>query len=151
MSSSPDPQDPQIAACAACGRRNRVPSVAAGVARCAACHEPLPWMVSADDDSFEAVTAGRLPVLVDVWAPWCGPCRLVEPGVEQATQHFAGRLKTVKVNVDSAPAVAKRFAVQGVPTLLLLRDGREVARHVGAVPAAALQRWVGDHLDALVP
>jgi thioredoxin 2 len=81
-------------------------------------------------------------VLVDLWAPWCGPCRIVEPGVEQAASSLAGRLKAVKVNVDQAPKTAERLGVQGIPTLLLLRDGREVARQVGAVPPAALLRWV---------
>ncbi len=70
-----------------------------------------------------------------------GPCRVVAPGVEQAARTLAGRLKAVKVNVDQAPRVAERFGVQGIPTLLLLRDGREVARQVGAVPPAALLRW----------
>ena len=80
-------------------------------------------------------------MLVDLWAPWCGPCRVIEPGVEQAARTLAGRLKAVKVNVDQAPRVAERLGVQGIPTLLLLRDGREVARQVGAVPPAPLLRW----------
>ena len=132
----------EIVACPNCGKRNRVPAVAAGVPRCAACHAALPWLTSAGDGDFEQV-AGRstLAVLVDLWAPWCGPCRVVEPGVEQAARELAGRLKVVKVNVDQAPRTAERLGVQGIPTLLLLRDGREVARQVGAVPPAALLRW----------
>jgi thioredoxin 2 len=131
-----------IVTCPNCGKRNRVPVAADGVPRCAACHTPLPWLTSAGDDDFEEV-AGRstLPVLVDLWAPWCGPCRVVEPGVEQAASSLAGRLKVVKVNVDQAPRTAGRLGVQGIPTLLLLRDGREVARQVGAVPPPALLRW----------
>ena len=136
-----------IVACPACGRRNRVPPIAAGVPRCAACHQPLPWLVEADDTSFAAVTAGRLPVLVDVWAPWCGPCRAVGPAIEDLTTRFAGRMKTVKVNVDVAPTVARSLGVQGVSTLLVLRDGAVVARQVGALPASALERWVAESLQ----
>jgi thioredoxin 2 len=133
----------EIVSCTNCGKRNRVPAAARGVARCAACHTALPWLTSAGDDDFEqVVTAASLPVLVDLWAPWCGPCRVVAPGVEQAARELAGRLKAVKVNVDEAPRVAERFGVRGIPTLLILRQGREVARQVGAVPPAALVRWV---------
>jgi thioredoxin 2 len=70
------------------------------------------------------MTAASLLVLVDLWAPWCGPCRVVAPGVERAARELAGRLKVVKVNVDEAPRVAERFGVQGIPTLLVLRQGR---------------------------
>ncbi len=131
-----------IVACPNCGKRNRVPAVARGVPRCANCHTALPWLTSAGDGDFEEV-AGRatLPVLVDLWAPWCGPCRVVEPGVEQAARTLAGRLKVVKVDVDQAPRTAERLGVQGIPTLLVLRNGREVARQVGAVPPPVLLRW----------
>jgi thioredoxin 2 len=132
----------EIVTCSNCGKRNRVPAAARGVVRCAACHTALPWLTSAGDDDFEqVVTAASLPVLLDLWAPWCGPCRVVAPGVERAAQELAGRLKAVKVNVDEAPRVAERFGVQGIPTLLVLRQGREVARQVGAVPPPALVRW----------
>ena len=131
-----------IVTCPNCGKRNRLPAAAAGVARCANCHTALPWLTTAGDGDFEeVVTASTLPVLLDLWAPWCGPCRIVEPGVERAAGSLAGRLKVVKVNVDEAPRTAERLGVRGIPTLLLLRDGREVARQVGAVPPSALLRW----------
>ena len=138
-----------IVACPNCGKRNRVPAVARGMPRCADCHTALPWLTSAGDGDFEEV-AGRstLPVLVDLWAPWCGPCRVVEPGVERAARSLAGRLKVVKVNVDEAPRTAERLGVQGIPTLVLLRDGREVARQVGAVPPPALLRWAEEAIAA---
>jgi thioredoxin 2 len=117
------------------------------VPRCAACHQPLPWLVEADDATFASVIAGRLPVLVDLWAPWCGPCRAVGPAVEAITARYAGKLKTVKVNVDVAPTVANRFGVQGVPTLLVLRDGAVIARQVGALPSPALDGWVTKSLQ----
>ena len=134
-------------ACPSCGRPNRVPRDAGGQPRCGACHAPLRWLVDADDGTFDAAAGTTLPVLVDLWAPWCGPCRMVAPAVEQAADELAGRLKVVKVDVDGAPRVSARFGVQGVPTLLLLRGGTEVARQVGAQPADALLRWVRRAVD----
>jgi thioredoxin 2 len=132
-----------IVTCPNCGKRNRVPAAAGGVPRCAACHTALPRLTAAGDGDFDqVVTASTLPVLLDLWAPWCGPCRMVAPGVERAARELAGRLKAVKVNVDEAPRVAERLGVQGIPTLLILRQGREVARQVGAVPPPVLVGWV---------
>jgi len=134
-----------VVACPACGKRNRVPVARRGRVRCAACSADLPWLVEAGDDAFdEAVVRASLPVLVDVWAPWCGPCRAIAPVVESLAREFAGRLKVVKVNADLAPAVSQRHGVTGIPTLLLYRDGAEVSRLVGARPAAELRSWVGD-------
>jgi thioredoxin 2 len=79
-----------IVTCPNCGKRNRVPAAARGVARCANCHTALPWLVAAGDGDFDQVVTGStLPVLVDLWAPWCGPCRVVEPGVRQAAEKLA--------------------------------------------------------------
>ncbi|HEY8557101.1 MAG TPA: thioredoxin domain-containing protein, partial [Actinomycetes bacterium] len=104
-----------IVTCPNCGRRNRLPAAAAGVARCANCHTALPWLTAAGDGDFDqVVTASTLPVLLDLWAPWCGPCRMVAPGVERAARELAGRLNAVKVNVDEAPRVAERLGVQGI-------------------------------------
>jgi thioredoxin 2 len=140
----------QIIVCPSCGRRNRVPDAAPGKPTCAVCHSPLPWSVTAGDDTFDRVAAGSdLPVLVDLWAPWCGPCKMVSPLVERAAQAFAGRVKVVKVNVDEAPGVASRFGARGIPTLLLLDHGRELSRQVGAVPWQQLERWVQSTLSTL--
>lgn len=119
-----------------------MPASATGTPRCAACHAPLPWLVEATEDDFAAVAAGPGPVLVDLWAPWCGPCRSVAPLLEQAALERAGSLKVVKVNVDVAPGISRRFGVQGIPTMLLLRDGAEIARQVGALPEPALRAWL---------
>jgi thioredoxin 2 len=120
-----------------------VPPAAAGTPRCGRCHQPLPWVVNAGDETFSQVTEGTtLPVVVDLWAPWCGPCRVVGPALEQLAAEFAGRVKLVKVNVDNAPRVQGRFGVRGIPTLVLLREGREVGRKVGAAPLGELRSWL---------
>jgi thioredoxin 2 len=136
-----------VVACPNCGKRNRVPKAATGAPRCATCHAPLPFVVDAGDGDFDAVvTQSRLPVLVDLWAPWCGPCRMVGPAVEQLGSQLAGALKVVRVNVDEAPGVASRFDARSIPTLLVLDRGRVLARQVGAVPATVLRRFVDDAL-----
>jgi thioredoxin 2 len=129
--------------CPNCGRTNRVPDVAAGIPRCGNCHKPLPWIADADDDTFaEVAEQASIPVLVDLWAPWCGPCRMVSPALEQVTTDLAGRVKLVKVDVDQAPKLQQRFDVRAVPTLMILRNGQVVARRAGAAPASELRPWV---------
>lgn len=134
-----------VVACTACGKRNRVPAIASGSPVCAACKTALPWIVDATGDDYEGALDANVPVLVDLWAPWCGPCRTVAPILEQAARERAGRLKLVRVNVDELPAVSARYGVQGIPTLLLLDRGHEAARQVGALPAHALDRWLDTH------
>ena len=132
-----------VVTCPSCAKKNRVPAAAKGLARCGACRAPLPWLTSAGDGDFDLVVVqSPLPVLVDLWAPWCGPCRVVAPGVEEAARALAGRVKVVKVNVDEAPGVSARFGVQSIPTLILLDRGAVVDRRTGALPAEALLRWV---------
>jgi len=138
----------EIVVCASCGKKNRVPGTATGLPRCASCHADLPWLVNAGESDFIAAARSRVPVLVDLWAPWCGPCKMVAPGVERASREFAGRLKVIKVNVDDAPGVSARFGVQGIPTLLVLRDGEPIARQVGALPADQLVAWVRSAIDS---
>jgi thioredoxin 2 len=137
-----------VVRCENCGTKNRVPPDAGGIPRCGRCHEPLPWVADADDGTAAAVVDdASLPVLVDLWAPWCGPCRMVSPTLEQLARAYRGRVKLVKVNVDEAPGLAARFAVQAVPTLLLVDRGQPVARHAGAAPEAALRSWLDQALD----
>ena len=135
-----------VVACAQCGRRNRVPVSTRGTPRCAQCKAPLPWLVDADAERFDEETRASVPVLVDLWAPWCAPCRTMAPVLEGLARDRAGRLKVVKVDVDRAPAVAARFGVHGIPLLVLLRDGRELARLAGAVPPARLSAWLNSQL-----
>src|SRR5580692_9648914 len=133
--------------CPHCGTTNRVPAAAAGTPRCGKCHQPLPWIADADDTTFgDIADAAKIPALVDLWAPWCGPCRMVSPALEQVATQLAGRLKLVKVNVDESPRLQQRFGVQAIPTLMLLRDGQVAARRTGAAPAPALQTWVSEVL-----
>lgn len=133
--------------CPSCGKRNRVPAAARGVPRCGSCAQPLPWMADADAATFDTVAdSSRIAVLVDLWAPWCGPCRMVSPALERLARANAGRMKLVKVNVDEAPAISERFGVRGIPTLLVLRNGGIVARQTGAPPEAALRAWLDDAL-----
>jgi thioredoxin 2 len=132
-----------VVACPHCGARNRVPAAARGRPRCARCHDPLPWLADAGDGAFaEVVDQATVPVLLDLWAPWCGPCRAVSPALENIARDLAGRLKLVKVNVDESPGVAGRFGVRGIPTLVVLNRGTVVSRQTGAAPEAALRQWV---------
>jgi thioredoxin 2 len=133
--------------CPHCGQTNRVPAAAAGTPRCGKCHQPLPWIVDADDTTFgDVADAAKVPVIVDLWAPWCGPCRAVSPALEQLARELAGQVKLVKVNVDVSPRLSQRFGAQAIPTLLVLRGGRVAARQTGAAPLAALRAWVGKAL-----
>lgn len=136
-----------VVTCPGCGTRNRVPAVASGSLRCPSCKAALPWIASAGDADFDAVAdSSKVPVLVDLWATWCAPCRQVSPALEALAAERAGSLKLVKVDVDTSPRVAARFGVQAVPTLLLFRDGRKVGEQRGALPLPSLRAWVEQSL-----
>jgi thioredoxin 2 len=126
-------------ACPACGATNRVDSarLEQGLQPvCGRCHAPLrasSRVVEVTDSRFEAeVTASPLPVLLDVWAPWCVPCRGMEPIIEELATSLAGRVRVAKLDVDRNPEAAERLRILGVPTVIVFRDGREVTRMVGA-------------------
>jgi thioredoxin 2 len=135
-----------IVTCTNCGTRNRIRSQPEGVPRCSVCHTPLPWIVDADAASFDSEIVASVPVFVDFWAPWCAPCRMVSPAVERVARDHAGELKVVKLDIDGAPQIAARYDAQSIPLLVLLRDGQEVDRMVGAVPEPALRSWLEERL-----
>lgn len=136
-----------VVVCPHCGTKNRVPGVAKGTPRCGNCSKQLPWVVNTSDADFTTVVdSSTVPVLVDVWAPWCGPCRMVSPVLEQLATELAGELKLVKINADEAPQVSRRFEIQAIPTLILMQRGQVLAKQVGAAPAHVLRTWLTQHL-----
>jgi thioredoxin 2 len=139
-SSTPDPsRGPESTlTCAGCGKRNHIRPSPRGAPHCGECGKPLPWVVDASDATFDLEAEAAPAVLVDLWAPWCGPCRFVGPILEQLALEYAGRLKVVKVNVDENPALTQRFQAFSIPTLVVLRGGRVVDRIVGAMPKPQL-------------
>ena len=134
--------DSAIVVCPSCGAKNRVPVGATGRPRCAKCKSDLPWVVAADDTDLATALDTKRLVLIDLWAPWCGPCRMVAPILERLASRHAGALKVVKVNVDHSPVAAQRFGAQSIPTLVLMKDGEIVERIVGAQPEPVLDAAV---------
>ncbi|HEX6078911.1 MAG TPA: thioredoxin [Methylomirabilota bacterium] len=138
--------EPLMVRCPACGATNRVPAdqVAAGRSPvCGKCHAPLPLGIPqpVTDASFARdVERSPVPVLVDAWAPWCGPCHMIAPVIDQLAGEWAGRVRVVKLNVDDNPATAARFGLRSIPTLLVMKDGREVDRLVGVQPKQEIAR-----------
>jgi thioredoxin 1 len=102
------------------------------------------------DSSFEQeVLKSEVPVLVDFWAPWCGPCKAVAPVVEDLSQEYAGRLKVVKLNTDENPKTAQSYTIRGIPSLYLFKSGQVVEQIVGAVPKATLTSAINKHMEAV--
>ncbi len=128
-----------VAVCPSCGAKNRVPTSASGSPRCAKCHADLPWLVEAGDAEFERAVDTKRLVLVDLWAPWCGPCRMVAPVLAKLSNEFATSLKVVKVNVDESPRTAQEYEARSIPMLLFMRDGKLVDTVVGAQPEHVLR------------
>ena len=146
--------DAQLIRCPVCGTSNRVPYAKLAQGRtpvCGKCKNPLPvgagqpanGPVTVTDATFASeVEASPLPVLLDAWAPWCGPCRMIAPVVEQLAVELAGRARVAKLNVDENPVTAGRFDVRSIPMLLVFKGGREVDRIVGVQPKSEIARRV---------
>jgi thioredoxin 2 len=138
-----------IVACVHCGTKNRISPAGTGqVPVCGKCRNSLPWLVSATDQSFASELQAAVPVLVDFWAEWCGPCRTVAPALEELAREEAGNLKVIKVNVDENPVVSGQYRIQSIPTLILFRDGRTVETVIGAMSKPALLARLKPHLAA---
>ncbi|MEI9942561.1 MAG: thioredoxin TrxC [Pseudomonadota bacterium] len=133
-------------ACASCSARNRVPAKRlldrAKCAQCKAALLPLsrPVALSSAQDFDELVRDSPLPVLVDFWAAWCGPCRMVAPEMEKLARERAERVLVAKVDTEALPTVAQRFNIRSIPTMILFRGGAEARRLSGAMPAAEISR-----------
>ncbi len=137
-----------VESCPNCRQRNRVPFWAlGGLAKCGRCSAPLPALAAPinveDEGPFQALTStARIPVLVDFWAEWCGPCKMMAPELERLAAKNAGRLIVAKANTEMLPSVAQAFQIAAIPTLVLFRRGAELGRIQGARPAAQVQQFV---------
>jgi thioredoxin 2 len=135
-----------ILKCPDCGASNRIAPSERGAPHCGTCGKPLAWVVDANEATFEVEAKASPTVVVDLWAPWCGPCRFVSPMLDQFAREHAGRVKVVKVNVDDNQRLAVRFDASSIPTMVVLRDGKVVDRIVGAMPQPQLWARLEPHL-----
>lgn len=138
-----------IIACEACGQKNRVQAAALTKSvRCGKCKGPLAPVgraLEADAETFDEVLRDAgVPVLVDFWAAWCGPCRMAAPEVQKTAEQMAGRAVVMKVDTDRHPELAERYGVRGIPNFVVLTDGRTVFQQSGVVPHTEMMRWLAD-------
>ncbi len=142
--------EPLHIVCPHCRSVNRVPGTRLSEGpKCGQCHERLftghPIALTAEDFDLHA-TRSDLPLVVDFWAPWCGPCRMMAPAYEQAAKILEPQFRLAKVNTEEEQALGARFGIQSIPTVMVLRGGREVARQSGALGLQDIVRWVRGHI-----
>jgi len=143
-----------VVACAACGKKNRLAYERLGDAvRCGECKGPLdapavPIEIEQSADFDRVVGRASLPVVVDYWAPWCGPCRMVAPELQKVAARQAGRVLVVKVNTDALSDIGQRFNIRSIPTLAIFAGGREIARTTGARPAPDIEAFIAQSVAA---
>ena len=143
----------QVIKCPKCGSANRVRATQTSMQPvCGNCKTPLPTaatvpVIVTDENFAEAVGASALPVLLDMWAAWCGPCRIIAPTIEALAKELSGKVLVGKLDVDANQKIASRFGVQSIPTLLILKNGNEVGRIVGAQSREAILSQLRPHLQ----
>ena len=136
-----------ILKCPSCGKKNRSPADRlTDAGRCGACKaeiSPVGAPIDADPELFREVTSGaKVPVLVDFWADWCGPCKMAAPEVARTAAEMKGRALVLKVDTDRHPEIAAQFNVQGIPNFVVLRDGKKVFQQPGVVPSTHMKEWL---------
>lgn len=142
-----------LTACGACGQKNRVVFESLGAPiRCGKCKQELvatavPLEIQSAEDFDRIVAHAAIPVVVDYWAPWCGPCRMVAPELAKVASRAAGRLLVVKVNTDALAELGERFRIRSIPTMAVFSGGREIGRTTGARPAADIEAFIGQTLQ----
>ena len=135
-----------IISCPTCDARNRVAPIAQGVQRCPRYKSNLPWVVDADTGSFRAETTASVPVVVDLWAAWCGPCRMIAPILDPLAVDYKDQVKVTKLDVDANIKTATRFNVRSIPMLLFFKGGKVVDQIVGAVPRQTIEAKLKQHV-----